>query len=327
MNPSNPSNSSDPKIERLYQKFFKASQEGDIAVIKNLIDGNLDVNYQDEQGCNALIIASQYEKIDVVNVLIANGAKVNAANLSGSTPLHIATANENHEIIKLLIEAEADINAVNLDLHNPFFFADSKGNGNKLNQIIDECRKNAIRKLKDDLRISATDIDESTKQEKITELEMEINHLTETPSCFKCTLSNRLFKNPKMTIGGESYEEEYIKHHFNFISKNDPKTGFFLGQNPRLILNYTFKKVIEDFVKDNTEKSFKALLESIKLGREDLTEKLVDRIKDINDGKFFTCEVIKNIIEETKTRSDRPGIAVSIPSSDSQLERSQGARG
>ena len=84
------------------EDFFKASIEGDINKVKELLALGIDINIQDEEGNTALMYASYKEHIEIVKELIKSGANVNIKDRKGKTALDYAREEEYDDIIKLL---------------------------------------------------------------------------------------------------------------------------------------------------------------------------------------------------------------------------------
>ena len=97
------------KVENNQAKtLYEAAADGNIALVKSLIAGGVDVNTPNIWGWTPLYIASGIGYEDIVNLLIAKGANVDTPNKSGETPLHFAFSNGHKDIAELLIENGAD---------------------------------------------------------------------------------------------------------------------------------------------------------------------------------------------------------------------------
>ena len=71
-------------------EFLKAAFSGQPENLKQLLDKGVNVNYQNDKGFSALIVASQYGHADNVNLLLEKNADVNLKNAGGATALIIA---------------------------------------------------------------------------------------------------------------------------------------------------------------------------------------------------------------------------------------------
>jgi len=80
-----------------------AAQEGNLEMVKFLINEKLDINHQDEFGKTPLHWAAE-RHVDIVEYLLAAGADVTIQNQYGQKPIDIAKREERKDIIKLLKE-------------------------------------------------------------------------------------------------------------------------------------------------------------------------------------------------------------------------------
>uniref|UniRef100_A0A3Q2Q280 Ankyrin 3 n=1 Tax=Fundulus heteroclitus TaxID=8078 RepID=A0A3Q2Q280_FUNHE len=84
-----------------------ASKEGHVEVVAELLKLGATVDAATKKGNTALHIASLAGQADVVKELVTNGANVNAQSQNGFTPLYMA-AQENHlEVVRFLLENNA----------------------------------------------------------------------------------------------------------------------------------------------------------------------------------------------------------------------------
>ena len=89
----------------------KASEEGNIEVVKQHLAAGTDVNAKGIWDNTPLKDASDHGHKEIVELLIAKGADVNAKDISERTPLHGAALFGYPEIVELLITKGADVNA------------------------------------------------------------------------------------------------------------------------------------------------------------------------------------------------------------------------
>ncbi|HXM50774.1 MAG TPA: ankyrin repeat domain-containing protein [Pyrinomonadaceae bacterium] len=80
---------------------FLAAGQGDIKVVRYLLDEGADINAREKLGHTALAEAAYYGRVDVVKELLLRGADVNAVTDDG-TALDIAVARKNAETADLL---------------------------------------------------------------------------------------------------------------------------------------------------------------------------------------------------------------------------------
>ena len=107
----------------------EATWTGNIELIKQLTDSNIDVNVKRDRGETPLHIAARFSYYEVAKLLISKGADVNVRNDFGWTPLHQAAysltkGGRKMSTIELLllkganVNAETDSGATPLDVAN-----------------------------------------------------------------------------------------------------------------------------------------------------------------------------------------------------------------
>ena len=124
-------------IEAVVQSVQTAKKESsEIEIIKALIDGGADINYN-KQGETALKIASRLNRSKVVNELIRRGIKFNSKEAS-NTLIFAATIGDIEEA-KIEIKKGADINYRNADFRmmTPLMYAAERGHLNFVQMLID----------------------------------------------------------------------------------------------------------------------------------------------------------------------------------------------
>jgi ankyrin repeat protein len=90
---------------------FVAAEQGNLGVIKVLLDKGADVNAQSGSYCNALYAASFNNRKEVVTLLLDKGADVNAQGENYGNALQAASVNGRKEVATLLLDKGADVNA------------------------------------------------------------------------------------------------------------------------------------------------------------------------------------------------------------------------
>ena len=86
----------------------QAGKNGDLAYLRSVDFGAVDINSKDEDGCTALLYASREGHESVVAYLIQQGADLNAADSDGYTPLMTASCEGHAGIVDQLLSAGAD---------------------------------------------------------------------------------------------------------------------------------------------------------------------------------------------------------------------------
>ena len=121
----------------LDNQLIEAIKDGDITIVKDLIERGANVNHASIVGDTPLIIAGNRGHLEIVKYLIEHGADVNQANNKGNTSLTWASAqsflslqmnNARFEIVKYLIEQGANVNHVNRNGYSPLIYASKNGN-------------------------------------------------------------------------------------------------------------------------------------------------------------------------------------------------------
>lgn len=87
-----------------------AVQNGDLAVIRDLIARGEKVNGKDQGGITPLFIAIEAGSVDAARILLEFGAKVNARNDAKETPLMRLGGEASRELVELLLDYGAKVN-------------------------------------------------------------------------------------------------------------------------------------------------------------------------------------------------------------------------
>lgn len=82
----------------------KFCSEGNVSIVKELIENGADVNASNKDGITALHAAVRANNIDCVDILLENGAYVDPLDADGSTPIHYVAEIGSVEILESLIE-------------------------------------------------------------------------------------------------------------------------------------------------------------------------------------------------------------------------------
>lgn len=88
-----------------------AAENGDLSLVRTLLEAKVDVNEPQVDGATALLWASHTNDLAMAEVLINGGADVSARNRVGASPMLEATINGNADMIALLLRNGADVNA------------------------------------------------------------------------------------------------------------------------------------------------------------------------------------------------------------------------
>jgi ankyrin repeat protein len=102
---------------------LKASQQGNLTRVQELINQGANVNDFNNHGTTALMFASVNGHHDIARLLIAAGAKVNHANKIGQTALTFASAYGKTKIVKLLMENGVNAGVADIRGQTPLNYA------------------------------------------------------------------------------------------------------------------------------------------------------------------------------------------------------------
>ena len=117
--------------------FLEASLTCNIDAIKFLLVLGVNVDYTNEKGKTALLIASQQGHKEVVNCLIAANADVNASDVDSQSALIIASENNDVELAQILLNDKANPNHQRNDSSTSLHIA-SYNNYNELAVVLIE---------------------------------------------------------------------------------------------------------------------------------------------------------------------------------------------
>ncbi len=90
---------------------YTASKNGQLDIVRSLLDRGSDVNEMDSRRATALYTASSKGKLGVAKLLIERGANVNLRGIHGWTPLQAASYFGYLEVTRFLLDHGADVNA------------------------------------------------------------------------------------------------------------------------------------------------------------------------------------------------------------------------
>ncbi|XP_058045383.1 ankyrin-3 isoform X9 [Ahaetulla prasina] len=122
-----------------------ASKEGHVEVVSELIQRGANVDAATKKGNTALHIASLAGQTEVVKVLVTNGANVNAQSQNGFTPLYMA-AQENHlEVVKFLLDNGASQSLATEDGFTPLAVALQQGHDQVVSLLLENDTKGKVR--------------------------------------------------------------------------------------------------------------------------------------------------------------------------------------
>ncbi|CAH8442466.1 unnamed protein product [Schistosoma turkestanicum] len=111
------------------EEIFDACRNGDVALVKCLLENGVDVNLNDTSGRKStpLHFAAGYGRRDVVSLLLDHNADVSARDEGGLIPLHNACSFGHVDVVHLLLSAGSDPNAEDCWNYTPLHEAAIKG--------------------------------------------------------------------------------------------------------------------------------------------------------------------------------------------------------
>ncbi|XP_033468434.2 uncharacterized protein LOC117247896 isoform X38 [Epinephelus lanceolatus] len=122
-----------------------ASKEGHVEVVAELLKLDAAVDAATKKGNTALHIASLAGQTEVVKELVTNGANVNAQSQNGFTPLYMA-AQENHlEVVRFLLEHNASQSMATEDGFTPLAVALQQGHDQVVSLLLENDTKGKVR--------------------------------------------------------------------------------------------------------------------------------------------------------------------------------------
>ncbi|QRD87548.1 ankyrin [Aspergillus flavus] len=106
---------------------YTASHNGHTEVARLLIENGSNVNTSESGGCTPVNTACYQGHVETVKLLLKSGADIYTATNKGITPLYAASAGGHIEVVKLLLKWGADIDYANKYGDTPLSASSSKG--------------------------------------------------------------------------------------------------------------------------------------------------------------------------------------------------------
>ena len=126
-----------------YAEFLDAARCGRLDLLKEGLSAQTDINYKNEKGHSALMLASYNGHFDCVQFLISQGADVNSVDLDGNSILMGTVFKGHSAVFELLVSAGADLDHANSKMQNALDLAVMFGRRNlifRINQIQNSSR-------------------------------------------------------------------------------------------------------------------------------------------------------------------------------------------
>ncbi|XP_026141483.1 ankyrin-3 isoform X27 [Carassius auratus] len=103
--------------------YLRAARAGNLEKVLDYLKTGVDINICNQNGLNALHLASKEGHVDVVAELLKLGANVDAATKKGNTALHIASLAGQEEVVRELVTNGANVNAQSQNGFTPLYMA------------------------------------------------------------------------------------------------------------------------------------------------------------------------------------------------------------
>ncbi|XP_055005997.1 ankyrin-3-like [Boleophthalmus pectinirostris] len=103
--------------------YLRAARAGNLEKALDYLKNGVDINICNQNGLNALHLASKEGHVEVVSELIKHGANVDAATKKGNTALHIASLAGQTDVVKELVTHGANVNAQSQNGFTPLYMA------------------------------------------------------------------------------------------------------------------------------------------------------------------------------------------------------------
>ncbi|EEF62467.1 ankyrin repeat domain-containing protein [Pedosphaera parvula] len=115
--------------EDLDASLLKATENGDIAVVKKVLAHGAKLETRNSEGWTPLIIAAKSANLELVKLLVGKGAEVNtkSTHKTGSTVLAFASDTDDPALLKFLLEHGANINARGSNGNTALYYSISAG--------------------------------------------------------------------------------------------------------------------------------------------------------------------------------------------------------
>jgi ankyrin repeat protein len=118
----------------VFTSLLQAVAAKDLYASKDLIEGGAVADESDDQGKNALLLASENEMPEVIMLLVERGDNLMAQDEKGNTALHLAARANDVYTIDMLVEMGIPLHSMNERDYTPFFEATDAGG-------VDSCRR------------------------------------------------------------------------------------------------------------------------------------------------------------------------------------------
>ncbi|XP_062376304.1 ankyrin-3 [Sardina pilchardus] len=117
--------------------YLRAARAGNLEKVLDYLKSGVEINICNQNGLNALHLASKEGHVEVVAELLKLGASVDAATKNDITPLHVAAKRGNGNMVKLLLDRGAKIDARTKDGLTPLHCGARSGHEQVVEMLLD----------------------------------------------------------------------------------------------------------------------------------------------------------------------------------------------
>lgn len=108
-------NLSAPQADGRFTPLMRASKEGRLDIVEELLGLGVDISVTNADGCNALWLACYNGSHRLIERLIAAGIDINLQNANGASALMYVASNSKPDLVRLLLEKGANPKLKNFD--------------------------------------------------------------------------------------------------------------------------------------------------------------------------------------------------------------------
>ncbi|KAM4623327.1 uncharacterized protein ACJ7VT_004416 [Polymixia lowei] len=124
--------------------YLRAARAGNLEKALDYLKNGVDINICNQNGLNALHLASKEGHVEVVAELIKQGANVDAATKKGNTALHIASLAGQTDVVKELVTNGANVNAQSQNGFTPLYMAAQENHMDVVQFLLDRGSSQSI---------------------------------------------------------------------------------------------------------------------------------------------------------------------------------------
>ncbi|CAJ1080137.1 ankyrin-3-like isoform X34 [Xyrichtys novacula] len=124
--------------------YLRSARAGNLEKALDYLKNGVDINICNQNGLNALHLASKEGHVEVVAELIKHGANVDAATKKGNTALHIASLAGQTEVVKELVTHGANVNAQSQNGFTPLYMAAQENHMDVVQFLLDHGSSQSI---------------------------------------------------------------------------------------------------------------------------------------------------------------------------------------